>query len=147
MVWVLWLIALVTGATNPFQAGTNAELNKQSGLPVWTGLMVYATGFCGLLLVQAIFRPPVPTVGRMREIHWWAWMGGLISIAPTLAGLALAQRLGSGVFTALSISAAILMSVVIDQYGLIGFRQHVASPERISGCALMILGVWLIVRS
>lgn len=147
MVWVLWLIALATGAANPFQSGTNAELNKQSGQPVWTGLVVYAIGFTALLLVQTIFRPALPSPARLREVHWWAWMGGLISIAPTLAGLTLAQRLGSGVFTGLSITAAILMSVFIDHYGLIGFRQHSASPERFIGCGLMIAGVWLVTRS
>lgn len=147
MVWLLWLIAIATGAANPFQSGTNAELNKQSGHPLWTGLMVYATGFFGLLLIQAIFRPAFPSFSKMREIHWWAYLGGVISIAPTVAGLTLAQKLGSGIFTGLSISAAILMSVLIDQFGLIGFRQHSASPDRFIGCGLMILGVWMIMRS
>lgn len=147
MVWLLWLIALGTGAANPFQSGTNAELNKQSGQPIWTGLIVYATGFAGLLLVQTIFRPAVPPLERLREVHWWAWLGGLISIAPTVAGLTLAQKLGSGTFTGLSITAAIVTSVFIDQFGLIGFRHHAASPERVIGCALMVAGVWLVTRS
>jgi bacterial/archaeal transporter family-2 protein len=147
MAWLLWLIALGTGAANPFQSGTNAELNRQSGQPVWTALVVYATGFTGLLLVQAIFRPAIPPLERLREVHWWAWCGGLISIAPTVAGLTLAQRLGSGTFTGLSITAAIVTSVFIDQFGLIGFRHHSASPERVIGCALMIAGVWLVTRS
>jgi len=146
MIWLLWLIALGTGAANPFQSGTNAELNHQSGQPIWTALIVYATGFAGLLLVQAIFRPAIPPLERLREVHWWAWCGGLISIAPTLAGLTLAQRLGSGVFTGLSITAAIVTSVCIDHFGLIGFRHHPASPERVIGCTLMILGVWLVTR-
>lgn len=146
MAWILWFIALAAGAANPFQSGTNAELNKQSGAPIWTGLIVYATGFLGLLLVQAFVRQPLPAMGRVRDIHWWAWFGGLVSIAPTLAGLSLAQKLGSGIFTGLSITAAIVVSVLIDQFGWIGFRQHTASPARIFGCALMVLGVWLVAR-
>lgn len=146
MIWLLWLIALGTGAANPFQSGTNAELNRQSGQPVWTALMVYASGFVILLLVQIVFRPAIPPLDRLRGIHWWAWTGGLISIAPTVAGLTLAQRLGSGTFTGLSITAAIVTSVLIDQFGLIGFRQHAASPGRVLGCALMVCGVWLVTR-
>ena len=146
MSWILWLIAIAAGAANPFQSGTNAELNKQSGAPLWTGLIVYATGFVGLLIVQAVVRHPLPDMGRLRGIPWWAWLGGLISIAPTLAGLTLAQKMGSALFTGLSITAAVATSVLIDQFGLIGFRQHPTSPGRAVGCGLMILGVWLVSR-
>lgn len=146
MPWILWFIAIAAGAANPFQSGTNSELNRQSAAPLWTGLVVYASGFLGLLIVEAFLRHPVPAMGRIRDIHWWAWLGGLISIAPTLAGLTLAQKLGSGVFTGLSITAAIIASVLIDQFGLIGFRQHPISPARAIGCALMVVGLWLVAR-
>jgi transporter family-2 protein len=72
--------------------------------------------------------------------------GGLISIASTMAGLTLAQKFGSGLFTGLSITAAVVTSVVLDQFGLIGFRQHSTSPGRMLGCGLMIAGVWLVAR-
>src|SRR5665213_848755 len=145
MYWLFYLITLAAGAANPFQSGTNAELNKQLGQPLWAGLIVYASGLAGILLLQGIFGHAFPTA-RIREIHWWAWLGGLISIASTMAGLALAQKLGSGLFTGLSITAAIVTSVMVDQFGLIGFRQHSASPARMLGCGLMVAGVWLVAR-
>jgi bacterial/archaeal transporter family-2 protein len=147
MGWLLWLVALCAGAANPFQSGTNAELNRQSGQPLWTALAVYASGLAGLLVLHAIFRPAFPTPAKIRDIHGWAWLGGLISIGPTLAGLTLAQKLGSGVFTGLTITAAIITSVLIDHFGLIGFRYHPASPERFIGCSLMVAGVWLVMRT
>ena len=58
----------------------------------------------------------------------------------------LAQKLGSGVFTGLSITAAIVVSALLDQFGWVGFRQHTLSPMRALGCALMIGGVWLVSR-
>ena len=146
MPWVLFLLALAAGAANPFQSGSNAELNRQLESPVWAGIAVYATGLLGLLLVQLVLRQPFPTVGRFTQVNGWAWLGGLVSIASTMAGLTLAQKLGSGVFTGLSITAAIAVSALLDQFGWLGFRQHTASPMRLVGCALMVLGVGLVAR-
>lgn len=147
MSWLFYLITLAAGAANPFQSGTNAELNKQLKEPLWAGVIVYASGLGGMLLLQGILGHAFPVFSRVRQIHWWAWMGGLISIASTMAGLTLAQKLGSGLFTGLSITAAIVTSVLLDQFGLIGFRQHATSPVRILGCSLMIAGLWLVARS
>ncbi len=80
MGWIAWVFAIAAGAANPFQSATNAELNKQLGQPVWAGLVVYATGLLGLLLVQAFVRTAFPA-GQAGHVSWWAWTGGLISIA------------------------------------------------------------------
>jgi transporter family-2 protein len=146
MPWVLFLLALAAGAANPLQSGSNAQLNRQLLSPVWAGILVYATGLLGLLLVQLFLRQPFPTTQRFAQVDGWAWLGGVVSIASTMAGLTLAQKLGSGVFTGLSVTAAIAISVLLDQFGWIGFRQHSASPGRFIGCGLMILGMWLVAR-
>jgi len=146
MVWLSFLIALLAGAANPFQSGTNAQLNKQLGQPLWAGVIVYATGLAALLLMLVFIRQPLPAAGQAASVKWWAWLGGVISIASTMAGLVLAQRLGSGVFTGLTLTASLVTSVLLDQFGLIGFERHIASPARLAGCALMIAGVWMITR-
>ncbi len=145
------LAALAAGAANPFQSATNAELNKHLDQPLLAGLWVYASGLLGVLLLALCVRQfssarlgSIP--GAMAHVPWWAWMGGLISIASTMAGLMLAQKLGSGVFTGLSITASIIVSVLLDQFGWIGFKQHTASPGRIAGCTLLVAGVWLVSR-
>jgi transporter family-2 protein len=145
MPFILFLLAIVAGLANPFQSGVNAELNKQLTRPLWTGLIVYGSGLAGLMLVQLFVREPLPGA-RLVTTPWWAWTGGLISLISTVVGLTIAQRLGSGLFTGLSVTASLVTSVALDHFGLIGFRQHHASPARIAGCALMIAGVWLIAR-
>ena len=140
------LVAVLAGAANPFQSATNGQLNKQLGEPVWAGITVYATGLLGMLLVQALTRHPLP-VAKAGGVSWWAWTGGLISILSTIAGLTLVRKLGAGIFTSLSVTAALVVAVVLDQFGLLGLRQHTASPGRLIGCGLLIGGVWLVSRS
>ena len=50
MPWLLFFLRLIAGAANPFQAGANAQLNKQLQQPVLAGVFVYATGFLVLLM-------------------------------------------------------------------------------------------------
>jgi transporter family-2 protein len=152
MLWIAIVIALAAGAGNPLQAGANAELNHVTGHPLLAALWVYLSGLAGVLLLVVLMLPFFPVTfdrlaGSAAQVPWWAWMGGVISIGSTIAGLMLAQRLGSGVFTGLSVTAAIVMSVLLDQFGWAGFRQHPASPLRMLGCAFLVAGVWLVARS
>jgi bacterial/archaeal transporter family-2 protein len=146
MILLQVLIAIVTGAANPFQSGTNAELNKELGQPIWAALVVYATGLIGMALIMVAMREHVPAMDKVATVRWWAWAGGLISIGPTLAGLLLAHKMGSGIFTGMSVTAAIVTSVLLDHFGVIGFERHPASFVRVAGCVLMIAGVWMVSR-
>ncbi len=146
MNWVIYVLSAAAGFANPAQAGANAELKKTLGHPVWATAVVYITGLAGVLLIQAFVRETWPSSGNVSATPWWAWTGGLLSIASTMAGVAFAQKLGSGVFTGISITAALASSIVIDNFGWIGFKQHPASFIRIAGCALMIFGLWLVAK-
>jgi transporter family-2 protein len=63
-----------------------------------------------------------------------------------MAGLTLAQKMGSGVFTGVTVTSAIVVSILLDNYSLMGFKQHPASITRIAGAALMIVGLWLVAK-
>jgi transporter family-2 protein len=140
-----YLFAIAAGSLNPVQAGANAELNKGLSSPVWSAVSVYATGLLGVILIQLIVRQTWP-VARLGNIPWGAWTGGLLSIASTVAGLSLAQKMGSGVFTGLSLTASLTTSIVLDQFGLVGFKPHPVSSLRMVGSGLMVAGIWLIAK-
>lgn len=146
MAWFAFLVAIAAGAANPFQTVTNGQLNKQLQQPVWAGIFIYLTGLLGMLAVQAFTRQPL-LAKSMGQVSWWAWTGGLISILSTMAGLMLVQKLGAGIFTSLSLTASLIVSVLLDQFGILGLRHHPASIGRMVGCGLLIAGVWLVSRS
>ncbi len=143
MAWFVVLLAVGAGALAPFQ-GTNAELFKHWQQPIWTTVWVYFSGLAGILLVQAFARQAFPAAQAVHSTPWWAYIGGTLSIVTTLIALMFAQKLGSGMFTGLSLTASVCVSILLDQMGWIGFKQHSASPLRLAGGALMICGVWLV---
>ena len=62
----------------------------------------------------------------------------------TLAALMYAEKPGSGMFTGLSLTASVVVSILYEHMGWIGFKQHTAPPLRLTGGLLMIGGVWLV---
>ena len=146
MGWFAALFAIVSGAANPVQSAAHGQLNKQLGQWAWAGIVVYAVGLVGMFATLAIVRQPAP-LSQAHGVSWWAWFGGLISIFSTIAALLLVQKLGSGIFTSLSVTSALLMSVLLDQFGLLGMKQHPLSIGRLVGCVLLVAGIWLVGRS
>lgn len=143
MAWLVVVLAIGAGALAPLQ-GTNAELFKHWQQPIWTTVWVYLSGLVAILLVQAFARQSLPAMSAVHTAPWWAYVGGALSITTTLVSLMFAQKLGSGMFTGLSLTASVIISILLDQMGWIGFKQHSASPLRLLGGALMICGVWLV---
>jgi len=131
---------------NPAQAGANAQLRKSTEHAVFSAIVLYGSGLVCMLLVQLIARQSWPNGPKLTQVPWWAWIGGVLSLASTMAGITLAQKLGSGVFTGITVTASIVVSILFDNFGWMGFKEHAASWPRIAGAALMIAGLWLVAR-
>jgi transporter family-2 protein len=144
--WISYLLAIAAGAANPAQAGANAQLKKSIDQALFAAIVIYLSGLVGVLILQLCIRQPWPASEKLAATPWWAWTGGLLSIAATVAGLTFAQKMGSGVFTGISVTASLAMSLLLDHYGWMGFKVHPASWPRILGCGLMVLGLWLVAK-
>ena len=55
--------------------------------------------------------------------------------------------MGSGTFTGLSLTASVITSILLDQFGLMGFKPHPAHSLRLVGAGMMIGGLWLIAKN
>lgn len=147
MTWFGYLFTILAGAANPAQSGANAQLNKTLSQPFAAAAVVYATGLLGVLLVLLFrYSAAAEAAQKASQVPWWAWLGGLLSIASTLAGLMLARQLGSAVFTGISVTTSIASSLLLDHFGWLGFTQHSLNPGRIIGAVLMVLGLLLVNR-
>jgi transporter family-2 protein len=144
--WIIYVLAAAAGAANPAQAGANAELKKTLHDALPATMFVYLSGLFGILFLWLFVRQAFPDAQKFSATPWWAWTGGLLSIGATLAGAVFAQRMGSGVFTGVSVTASLVMSIILDNFGWIGFRVHPATWPRIAGCGLMVTGLWMIAR-
>ena len=143
----LYAFTVVTGVLNAVQPGLNTTLNRSLDQPFVAAMTVTLVSFASLLLAGLVAgRLALPDGGAFASVPWWGWFGGTLGAVYVLAQLFVAPRIGAAAFMGLAVTAAIVTSVALDHFGLIGFEEHPAGFGRLAGAALMIVGVLLVAR-
>ena len=143
-----YLLALVAGVLNMLQSGSNATLHQKldSG-PVVPALVVYLTGMLAVLAAAPfIGRSAEGVMGRLGEVPWWGWIGGAMGAFYVVVTLTQAKAMGAGAFTAVTLTAAVVTSLLLEHYGLMGFELRPLTALRVLGGVLMVAGVGLVAR-
>ena len=144
---LLVLFAVIAGLSNPLQSGANSQLLKITGAPVVSGLMIYIVGSACLLACAPFLGFPIRTaVGKAAAVPWWLILGGVCNVTFLLASLLITKKLGSATFTTTVVITAVLTSVALDHFGLLGFDVRHATPMRLVGCGLAVAGVLCIAK-
>jgi bacterial/archaeal transporter family-2 protein len=144
MQWPYVVFAAVAGAMIPFQAGINAQLAHWTGSPIRAAFVSFLVGTIALLIVAIAVRKPVPSVGRLGDAPWWVWIGGLLGAFYVAGSIYAAPKLGAALLIAAVVAGQTAASVVIDQFGWVGFREQHISAGRIVGVVLVAAGVALV---
>jgi bacterial/archaeal transporter family-2 protein len=143
-----YFIIIAAGALVAMQAGTNAAMQKSLQNPFLSSAVSFAGGLLSLLLVLSIYmafdKAPLPRAHQWAAAPWWAWTGGALGAVYVLTGVLTVEKVGTGVFVCMSVTASILASLAIDHFGLVGMHRHTVSPGRLIGGALMVAGMLLI---
>ncbi len=140
----LYPLILIAGALQAWGPPINGALRQALENP-WLASTVSFLPVVAFLLVLWLCQPnPMPSLKGLAAMPWWAPLGGLVGAFAVIMGLLFVDRVGAGPFAGLTITANILMSLVIDQFGLFGMPQHSLTVWRILGGALMTAGIAMI---
>ena len=144
MVWLYLLVCLVAGALMPLQAGVNAQLARWVGHPAIASLVSFAVGTLALSAYSLALRPQLPALASLASAPWWVWAGGLLGGVFVTAAAAFAPRLGAATFISVTIAGQVLVSVLLDHFGAVGFAERPVTPLRLVGALLLVAGVLLV---
>jgi transporter family-2 protein len=139
---LLLLFAVVAGSFLPLQAGVNAKLAGFVGGPVRASMISFAVGAIALLLVVLLFYRSEHQ--RAGDAPWWAWVGGILGAFYVTSTVVVPLRIGAAAFFGILVAAQLVTSVLLDQFGLVGFPQREASPLRLVGVGLLVAGALLV---
>jgi transporter family-2 protein len=143
---VLIPVIIVCGMLQAMGPPMNGQLRISLVNPWLATLVSFVPIVCLFVIVAAVFPRPLPTVEGILNMPWWAPLAGIVGAFAVVAGLLFVDKVGAGLFAALLVSSNLIMSVIIDQFGLVGMPQHTTSPLRALGVLLMIGAVALITR-
>jgi len=146
MIWLLLFLAFAAGMLLPVQSGINAELKNLVGNPFLAATIQFLVGTMVLLLFVVAIRTPLPGVAKLTSAPWWIWAGGICGANFIVVAIFLAPRLGASTLVGVSVTGQMVVSLLLDHYGLIGYPLHPANPWRIVGAVFLLVGVALIQR-
>ena len=144
MTWLYLLFAFVAGAMIPFQAGANAQLAHWVNSPIRAALASFVVGMIALVVIAAFVFRPYPSAHRLGSAPWWVWIGGLLGAFYVVGSIVTAPKLGAATLIALVVAGQALASLVVDNFGWVGFEAKHISPGRAIGMVLVGAGVALV---
>lgn len=143
--WIIPFI-IIGGALQSCGAAMNGQLNKSIGNP-WLASTISFTLITFFFAAAFLIMPhPLPTTKGLAEMPWWAVVGGLVGAVQVYAGLTQVNKIGAGPFMGFTVTAALIMSLVIDHYGWFRMDPHPMNVWRGLGGLLLVAGVTLIAK-
>jgi transporter family-2 protein len=143
--WYLYGLTILAGLANAIQPGQNATLSKSLGLPVTAALVILLVSTAAMLVGGlAIGKLEIPSGEQMTQVPWWAWLGGIFSVLLILAQLYASPSIGAATFLGIIVTVGVVASIVLDNYGWVGYEVHPASLWRGLGAVFMVIGVGMV---
>ena len=146
MQWGLALLVVAAGAGLVVQTAMNAGLGSALGRPILGTVMNFVVGLAALVCVVLATRTPLPSREMVSGAPLWVWFGGLMGALYVATVTVAGPRLGAIAILALSVAGQLIASVIVDQFGLLGFPQQPVGLVKIVGVLLLCTGVVLVVR-
>ena len=144
-----WIIPFIIlgGALQTCGAAMNGQLNKYLVNPYLASTVSFAVITFFFIAVFFALPHPLPTVDDLKNLPWWAVFGGLVGAVQVFAGLTLVGRVGAGTFMSVTVSAALVASLLIDHFGWFRMEVHSVTPLRALGGLLLIGGAALVTKT
>jgi bacterial/archaeal transporter family-2 protein len=139
------LLGAGAGCLVGMQAPINSRLGKTVG-GVQAASFSFLVGTAALVAISFILRGGLGSLGSVGKVPWWALVGGLLGAVYVFVALEAVKTLGASGLTAVVITGQLLISVVIDRFGLLGVARSPITLHRIFGLVLLASGVALVVR-
>ena len=144
---LLAMLAVVFGgAATALQAPTNAKMMTAVGSPVNAAFVSFAVGTAALGILAVILQTK-PDMAASRALPWYAWVGGLYGAIFVVAAAWGVPKLGVATTITLMVAGQLLLSLVLDHFGVMDVPKQPMNLGRIAGVALVLVGVLLVRRS
>jgi len=138
-------LAFLAGVMVAIQAPTNALLGKASGSAIAAALISFAVGTTALA-VMLLATGWVRLTPAMRELPWYAWVGGFYGAFFVAIAAFVAPRIGVGALLTAAVAGQLIAALVLDHFGLLGLPEQPATTVRILGLAMVFVGAVLVSR-
>ena len=136
-----FLVALISGAFMSIQGVFNTEMTKQTSLWVSTGWVQFSAF---LVCVAAWFFTGRDSVGTLWQVeNKYTLLGGILGTFITVTVIRRMGNLGPAQATMLIVIAQLVVSYLIEMFGLFGVEKQPFEWKKLAGTAIVVAGIVL----
>jgi|SRR5215218_473477 bacterial/archaeal transporter family-2 protein len=139
------LLTAFVGGLIALQAPINSGLGKAVGT-FQAAFVSFLLGTVVLALIAGFARGGFGHLGEIRALAPQYLTGGVLGAAYVTSVLVTVRALGAGAVVAATIAGQLTMSVIIDQFGLLGVDKDPVNAMKLVGILLLAGGTFLVVR-
>ena len=137
--YALW--AALAGAFIPVMAVLNARLGKALGAPSHAAFVLFAVGLLATSAASLFLTGRLPVPAALSAVAPANFAGGVIVAFYVLSITTLATRFGIGNAILFAMVAQVLMSALIDHFGLFDMTIRPMTVVRAAGLAVLLVGL------
>jgi len=138
------LLVVGAGISVALQQVLNTNLRTELGSPWWAGFISYLVGTVVMLAIATTSSQPWLSSAMIARTSAISWAGGIFGTIFIGTAILMVPRLGAATVLALIVVGQMIASLAFDHFGVFGIPQHSATPVRLAGAALLVLGVTLV---
>ena len=138
-------LTAVVGGMVALQGPINSGLGKAIGNQQ-AAFFSFATGTIILAVIAGLARGGYGQIAEARTLAPQYLIGGALGACYVSLVLVTVRTLGAGGIVAASIAGQLTMSVIIDQFGLLGLDKDPISAMKAIGVLMLAAGTLLVVR-
>lgn len=139
------ILALTSGVAMALQGTLNSALAKIIGLLEAT-LVVHLTATVTVLLLLFGFGLGDGELGKLKEVPWYLFLGGLLGVAITYLVVASIPKVGVALATTAIIAGQVSTACLVDHLGLFGMEKYPFTWYRLAGLILLAAGARLMLN-
>ena len=139
------LLTVIAGGLIALQAPINSMLGKSVGTFAAASVS-FIVGTIALVLITVLVGGGFGDVGEARHLAWYYLTGGVLGAIYVTTALIAVRSLGAGGVVGATIAGQLSLSLVIDQFGMLGVDERAITWQRVLGVLLLAVGTLLIVR-
>ena len=136
-------LALGVGIAMAFQTAINSQLREHLHSPLQAALLSFTVGTIVLALMVFFQSAEKPSVAELANIPWLLWIGGCLGVYAISMSIYAAPKLGFLTFSGLVIFGQLVISMLLDHFGLLGTDKTPINWQRLLGSIIIFVGVLL----
>ena len=136
-------LAFGIGIALVIQTAINAQLRVYLYSPLQAALFSFLIGTIVLAILVFFQTTEKPTLNHLLSVPWYLWVGGCLGVYAISMSIYTAPKLGLLTLSGMIIFGQIVMSMIVDQFGLPGNEKTLVNWQRFLGGVVIFIGVLL----